>query len=143
MASRREHALAALHDRLATIAGAAVLRNAVLPESVPAGGLVILRDGDPGEPELVFSPLAYHYRHAAEIEAFVQAGAAGDRDAAMDALLGAIGNAIAADRTLGGAVEHVEASAPDLSDEAVAGAPAVKQATVMAFLHYTTSDPLA
>jgi hypothetical protein len=28
-----------------------------------------LRDGDPGEPEVMFSPLRYHYQHRAEIEA--------------------------------------------------------------------------
>ncbi len=57
----------------------------VLPERVPADGLLILRDGEPGEPEMTLSPLRYHYQHRAEIEAVVQGA---DRDAAFDALNG-------------------------------------------------------
>ena len=41
----------------------------MLPERVPAEGLLILRDGEPGEPEVPLSPFAYHYQHRAEIEA--------------------------------------------------------------------------
>ena len=33
------------------IPDAVVERNSVLPEKVPDGGLIILRDGDPGEPK--------------------------------------------------------------------------------------------
>jgi hypothetical protein len=32
--------------------GAKVLRNAILPEKVPAAGVLILGDGDPGPPEV-------------------------------------------------------------------------------------------
>ena len=83
-----------------------------------------LRDGDPGQPEVVLSPLTYHWRHAAEIEVYIQGAPAGERDTAVDDLLVAIGGAIVADPTLGGAVDHVETGPPDLSDEAVPGAAA-------------------
>jgi hypothetical protein len=36
---------------LETVSGAVVERSSVLPEKVPAGGLIILRDGDSSEPE--------------------------------------------------------------------------------------------
>jgi hypothetical protein len=36
---------------LETVSGAMVERSSVLPEKVPAGGLIILRDGDSSEPE--------------------------------------------------------------------------------------------
>jgi hypothetical protein len=36
---------------LQTVPGAMVERKSVLPEKVPGGGLIILRDGYPGEPE--------------------------------------------------------------------------------------------
>ena len=51
--SKREQVLAALLAALgsATPAGATLLRNAVLPERIPTAGLMILRDGDPGEPD--------------------------------------------------------------------------------------------
>jgi hypothetical protein len=52
----REAILQALFARLQTIADATVLRNEALPERIPDGGLIILRDGDPGEPETLLSP---------------------------------------------------------------------------------------
>jgi hypothetical protein len=48
---------------------APVLRGEVMPERVPAAGLLILRDDDPGEPAVTLSPLTYHYQHRAEVEA--------------------------------------------------------------------------
>ena len=55
MPSTRETVLQALHALLQT-QPAPVLRGEVLPERVPATGLLILRDGDPGEPRT--SPVA-------------------------------------------------------------------------------------
>ena len=81
MPTTRETILQALHALLQT-QPAPVLRGEVLPERVPAAGLLILRDGDPGEPAVTLSPLRYHYQHRAEIEAVVQAGTG--RDAAFD-----------------------------------------------------------
>jgi len=46
----RETILAALQARLSALPATA-LRGAVLPECVPADGLLIPRDGEPGEPE--------------------------------------------------------------------------------------------
>jgi len=45
----RETVLAALNARLLPLA-ALVLRDEVLPERIPPAGLIILRDGQPGEP---------------------------------------------------------------------------------------------
>ena len=100
--------VAALHARLSLLPATA-LRGEVLPERVPASGLLILRDGEPGEPEVTLSPLRHHYQHRAEIEAVVQGT---DRDTAFDTLTASIGAAIAADRTLGGLCDWVEAEAP-------------------------------
>jgi hypothetical protein len=50
-ASKAEQVLDALRALLETVPGATIDRNSVLPEKIPDGGLVILRDGDPGEPE--------------------------------------------------------------------------------------------
>ena len=50
-ASKAEQVLASIRALLEAMPGATVERNSVLPEKVPAGGLIILRDGDPGEPE--------------------------------------------------------------------------------------------
>ena len=119
MPTTRETILSALHALLQT-QPAPVLRGEVLPERVPAAGLLILRDGEPGEPAVTLSPLRYHYQHRAEIEAVVQAGTG--RDAAFDALAGGVGIVLAADRTLGGLCDWVEAEAPRPVDLAVEGA---------------------
>ncbi len=139
MPSAREAVLTALHARLSTLPATA-LRGDVLPERIPSDGLLILRDGEPGEPELTLSPVAYHYQHRAEIEAVVQGA---DRDTAFDTLCASIGAAIAADRTLGGLCDWVEAEAPRLVDLPVEGAASLKAAVIPIILHYTTSDPLA
>jgi len=139
MPSLRETILMALHTLLQTLPATA-LRGEVLPERVPAAGLLILRDGEPGEPEVTLSPLRYHYQHRAEIEAVVQNDA---RDAAFDALCASIGVVIAADRTLGGLCDWVEAEAPRPVDLPVEGAASLKAAVIPVILHYTTADPLS
>jgi hypothetical protein len=135
----RETILVALHARLSALP-ATVLRGDVLPERVPDAGLLILRDGEPGEPDVTLSPLAYHYQHRAEIEVIVQGT---DRDGAFDILCTSIGTALAADRTLGGLCEWVEAEAPQPVDLPVEGAASLKAAVIPVVLHYSTADPLA
>ena len=139
MPTPRETILNALHAALSTLP-ATTLRGDVLPERVPVAGLLILRDGEPGEPEVTLSPLRYHYEHRAEIEAVVQGA---DRDAAFDALCASIGAAIATDRTLGGLCDWVEAEAPRPVDLPFEGAAALKAAVITVVLHYSTTDPLA
>ena len=139
MPTTRETILAALHARLSALPATA-LRGEVLPERVPAEGLMILRDGEPGEPEVTLSPLAYHYWHRAEIEAVVQGA---NRDAAFDDLCASIGALIAADRTLGGLCDWVEAEAPEPIDLPVEGASGLKAAVLPLVLNYVTRDALA
>ena len=139
MPTTRETILAALLARLQSLA-AMVLRDEVLPERIPHAGLIILRDGQPGEPEVTLSPLRYHYQHRAELEVIVQP--AGNRATAFDTLIAAIGTTLAADRTLGGLCDWVEAEAPASVDLPVEGAVSLKAAVVTVVLHYTTADPL-
>ena len=138
MPTTRETILAALYTRLVTMA-ATVLRGDVLPERVPAAGLLILRDGEPGAPEVTLSPLRYHYQHRAEIEAIVQGAS---RDTTFDTLCASIGAAIAGDRTLGGLCDWMEAEAPQPADLPVEGAASLKAAVIPVVLHYSTADPL-
>ena len=139
MPTPRETILTALHARLSALPATA-LRGEVLPERVPTEGLVILRDGEPGAPEVMLSPLRYHYQHRAEIETVVQGK---ERDAAFDALCASIGVAIAADRTLDGLCDWVEAEAPRPVDLPVDGAASLKAAVITVVLHYSTGDALA
>lgn len=138
MRTLRETILFALHTRLSALPATA-LRGDVLPERVPTAGLLILRDGEPSDPEVTLSPLRYHYQHRAEIEAVVQGA---ERDAAFDALCASVGAIIAADRTLGGLCDWVEAEAPRPVDLPVEGAAALKAAVITIILHYCTGDPL-
>ena len=139
MPTTRETILAALHARLLPLA-ALILRGDVLPERIPATGLIILRDGNPGEPEVTLSPLSYFYEHRAELEVVIQAGTG--RDALFDALTSSIGAVLTSDRTLGGLCDWVEAEAPEPVDLPIEGAAALKAAVIIVVLHYSTADPL-
>lgn len=139
MPSPRETILTALHARLQTLPATA-LRGEVLPERIPSAGLVILRDGDPGNPEVTMSPLRYHYEHRAELEVVVQGA---NRDVAFDTLVSSIGSTIEADRSLGGLCEWVEVEETRPVDLSVEGAASLKAGVVTIVLHYTTASPLA
>jgi hypothetical protein len=139
MPTTHESVLAALHARLRPLA-ALTLRDEVVPERIPAAGLIILRDGQPGEPEVTLSPLRYYYQHRAELEVVVQAGTG--RASAFDDLIAAIGTALEADRTLGGLCDWVEPGAPASVDLPIEGAAALKAAVITVVLHYTTAGPL-
>ena len=140
MPTTRETILTAVHARLAALF-ATVLRDEMLPERIPSAGLIILRDGQPGEPEVTLSPLRHHYQHRAELELVVQAGI--DRAGAFNDLIAAIGAALEADRTLGSLCDWVEPEAPAAVDLPVEGAAALKAAVITVVLHYTTTGPLA
>ncbi|GGC24082.1 hypothetical protein GCM10011363_45720 [Marivita lacus] len=140
MPTTRETILTALYARLQPLA-ALTLRDEVLPERIPSSGLIILRDGQPGEPEVTLSPLRYHYQHRAELEVVVQASTS--RASAFDTLIAAIGTALEADRTLGGLCDWVEPEAPASVDLPIEGAAALKAALITVVLHYTTTGPLA
>lgn len=139
--SVRESILTALADLLSTIPHVPVLRGEVLPERIPPAGLMILRDGSPGEPGVTLSPLTYHFQHRAELEVIVQS--ATDRDAVFDALSAQIGAVIAADRTLRGLCDWLEPEAAEPVDLPVEGAASLKAGIIPIILHYATSDALA
>jgi hypothetical protein len=143
-ASKPEQVLAALKALLETVSDAIVVRNSVLPEKIPAGGLIILRDGDPGEPEQALGGFGNaYYQHAVDIEVYVEAGDPGTRDTAFDERLQQIGAALEADPTLGGLAFGLIYGRPEPSIEAVAGAPAIKTATLTVTVDYETDAPLA
>jgi hypothetical protein len=143
-ASKAEQMLGALKALLETIPHAVVARNSVLPEKIPYGGMIILRDGDPGEPEQALGGFgnAYH-QHAVEIEVYVEEGNTAARDAAFDALLQQIGAGLEAEPTLGGLAFGLTYGRPEPAIEAVIGAPAIKSATLTVTVDYETGAPLA
>jgi hypothetical protein len=143
-ASKAEQVLDALKGLLETLPDAVVERNSVLPEKIPDGGLIILRDGDPGEPEQALGGFgSTYYQHGAEIEVYVEEGDAATRDAAFDDLLQQIGAALEADLTLGGLAFGLTYGRPEPTIEAVAGAPAIKTATLTVTVDYESDAPLS
>ena len=143
-ASKTEQVLEALRTLLETVPDAVVERNSVMPEKIPDGGLIILRDGDPGEPEQALGGFGNaYYQHAVEIEVYVEEGDAAARDAAFDALLRLIGAVLEGDPTIGGLAFGLTYGRPEPSIEAVAGAPAIKSATLTVTVDYESDAPLA
>ncbi len=116
-------------------------RNLDKPQKV-VGGLIIMRDGESDEPEVLLSPLTYIFEHPVPVEIMVQDANPATRDSLLDALLAAVGGVIAADRTLGGLAEWVEANAPAYIDEPIEGAASVKMAQISITVRFFTTDPL-
>jgi hypothetical protein len=142
-ASKAEQVLDALKALLGAVP-AAVQRNSVLPEKISDGGLIILRDGDPGEPEQALGGFGNaYYQHAVEIEVYVEDGNPAARDTGFDDLLQRIGTALEADPTLGGLAFGLGYGRPEPAIEAVAGAPAIKSATLTVTVDYETDTPLS
>ena len=113
MPSKREQVLAALHARLELGLPATVRRNEALPERVPAEGLVILRDGDPGEPDVTLNLRTEFYQPSRRARGAVRTlQSDGSGEAALDDLLRAIAAALAPDRSLGGEAENLTLAAP-------------------------------
>jgi hypothetical protein len=143
-ASKAEQVIDALKALLETVPGAMVERNSVLPEKIPNSGLIILRDGDPGEPEQALGGFGNtYYQHAVDIEVYVEEGDAAARDVAFDALLQQIGTALEADPTLGDVAFGMTYGRPEPAVEAVMGAPAIKSATLIVTVDYETDTPLS
>jgi hypothetical protein len=143
-ASKAEQLLETLKALLETVPGVTVERNSALPQKVPAGGLIILRDGDPGEPEQALGGFgSTYYQHAVEVEVYVEEGDAAARDATFDALLQEIGTALEADPTLGDLAFGLTYGRPEPGIEAIAGAPAIKAATLTVTVDYETDAPLS
>ena len=143
MASKTEQVIAAVKGQLETLPGVSVERNTAVPEKIPPGGLVVLRDGDPGEPDLALGGFGgAYYRHAIELEVYVEDGVATSRDAAFDSLLQDIGVALETDPTLGDLAFGMNYGRPEIDTEAVAGAPAIKTGTIILIIEYETDSPL-
>ena len=147
--SARETAIAALNSRLVTSLAVRnpaplVLRSEIIPQRIPAGGLVVLRDGETVEETPILSPLAWQIEHRAEVEITVAGATPAARSTLLDALLVDIAAAITADRSLGGVVELAQPGAPGFEDVEFEGAAAARAASVPVALFFTVAgSPLA
>ncbi|WP_242095422.1 hypothetical protein [Sphingomonas sp. CROZ-RG-20F-R02-07] len=109
------------------------------PASIPAGGVVIGHPGAAGDPQIDLSPACYTYNHPITLE--ISPSVDADQAAALDVMLGDLGRAIVADRTLGGLCIWLEAQAPD-EDDTPSGEGSQRWATFDIVASYSTTDPL-
>ena len=140
-----ERALQALYAALSSAlpVGAVLERNSALPLRIPPGGLMILRDGDPGDPQVILSPLRYDYDHMAELDIHAGNPDQAARDATFDTLKRSVALALQVDRSLGGLADDLRARAPRaLLIKPIDGATEIKAATIPIIITYVTDDPL-
>ena len=143
MASTREQVLDAVRALVAAALPAAeVKRNLDKPERISPGGLVIIRDGDPGEADVLLSPLSYTYSHRVVLELAAYASVTQTREQVLDAMLAAIGAAVMANRTLGGLCMFLDTEAPSSDNLETAGAASAQWAEGAIVATYTTANPL-
>ena len=141
--SKTEQVLEAIKSLLVSVPNAKVERNTAVPEKVPTGGLIVLRDGDPGEPETALGGFGgIYYSHNIEVELYIEEGDATARDTAFDTLVQSIGTVLEADPTLGGFAFGMSYGRPEIDTEAVAGAAAIKTGTIIVTVEYETTSPL-
>ncbi|MDD9922981.1 MAG: acyl-CoA transferase [Boseongicola sp.] len=143
MASKTEQLLEAVKALLVSVPNVKVERNTALPEKIHAGGLIVLRDGNPGDPEQALGGFgSVYYSQDVEIEVYVEDGDAATRDTAFDTLLQQIGSVLDADPTLGGLAFGMTYGRPEVHTEAVTGAPAIKAGTLTVTIEFETDSPL-
>ena len=141
--SKPEQVLDAIKVLLNTVPDAKVERNIAVPEKIPTGGLIVLRDGDPGEPETALGGFGgVYYSHNIEVELYIEEGDATTRDVDFDTLVQSIGTVLEADPTLGGFAFGMSYGRPEIDTEAVAGAPAIKTGTIIVTVEYETASLL-
>lgn len=128
----------------AALPGFEVGRNTEGPEAIPPGGMVIIRDGDAGEPDVTLSPLTYHYAHAVRVEVVVIGATPEERSARLDSALMQIGAAVEADRSLNGLCEWLAPAdeQPAREDFHAEGGETGRVADLDIIASYSTPNPL-
>ncbi len=113
------------------------------PARVPANGRIIIRTGDPGEPEIDLSPLAYNWSHRIPIEFVAIETATLTSEEALDDMLVRFGAAIADDRQLGGLCDWLGIAAPGSEDIYTDGAEPPRGAELVLTANYVTDSELS
>lgn len=121
-----------------------VERNTVVPVEIPDKGLVIVRDGDPGDPDQVLGGFQNaYYEHQVEIEIFVQDADSAQREQKYTSLVRDIGAALATDETLNGQVHGMTYGYPTPQTTEIDGGQDIKSAVLDVVIEYDTATPLS
>lgn len=116
--------------------------DAAKPSAIPPGGLIIVRRGTLNPTGTDLSPPSYHYNHEIPIEIIFHDGPDATADERVDAAMTAIGDAVLADRHLGGLVDWLDAVPPDVDDVVTKGGQTATGALTMLVASYATPFPL-
>lgn len=116
-------------------------KDTARPQSIGEAGTVIGHPGDPGEPDVDLNPVTYHWQHEMEME-FAASPAAEDPAADLDTMLETFGEAIIADRTLGGLVDWLDVIPGPEDDQLIGGAATTRWVSLTVIVHYSTTNPL-
>lgn len=122
-----------------------VEKNVAAPAEMTTGEkLVIVRDGDPGEPEIMLGGFRdAFYTHLIDIELFVCHGRDETRDTMYADICAAIGAALESDLTVGGMVQGMEYFSPAPTTAPIEGAADIKEAVIRVAVDYQSNTPLA
>ena len=119
-----------------------IKRNVTLPTAIPDNGLIIVRDGDMGEPSTILSPLRYAYYHHIAIEVIVQQSDGESIDTKLDDLLMRIGEAMQKPFQPDDGISCYRTGNIELTTEPVEGGRTMKMAQFPVIVEYVTSNPL-
>lgn len=142
--SNLETALKALATLLeAAVSPAGFKRNEPEPSDIPKDGMVVLLDGDLGEPDVLLgNPVTYGHVNEAEIAIFYKSHKPADRTTGVDGIMQKIVAGVAADETLGGKVDMVTLEPPEKEERHIEGGTSVKAAGVLAIMEFDSTSPL-
>lgn len=142
--SKKEDVLNGIKDLISGVVdNTKVFRNLAIPETIPDNGLIIIRDGDPGEPDIPLGGFTNaYYQHDAEIEILVGNATTTERDEVYNTLVEKIGEALDSNRTLSGLIFGMTFGQPSPSTEYIEGAPDLKIGILTVTLDYETTTAL-
>ena len=112
------------------------------PEAVGPGGLVIVRSGMPGDPEVDLSPPTWWWEHVVPIEVAAYGEPGRRAQLVLDDMIGRIDVARHADPYLGGLCSYLDATAPIDGEADHDGAVPVGWADFNLIPFYSTTSPL-
>ena len=112
-------------------------------DRISPGGRIIIEYGEPGDAEIDLCPPTYNYDHQIPVTFAASKALDGESAvAAVAAMLTAFGIAIVADRTLGGLVQYLDATAPSIESLFSPGSTPAREAQAILTATYSTTSPL-
>jgi hypothetical protein len=116
--------------------------DAAFPDRIPPNGLIIVRNSDPGAPEVDLCPPTYNYEHPIKVEIAGYSSPTKTPAEVVDEILETIGTAVQANRMLAGLCSWLDTEAPAIDDFSTEGSRSVAMTELNIIAHYSTPNPL-